>query len=310
MIVFASTADPISEGALRHFRDITRRQFRTKELPVGATAIRRQYSVWPWLTLLGAGLWVVMQLIRMETKGPEFLVIGSFVLIVGLLLRWMFFVQPAYEQIARSHAPFAYEELADDKRLPVVLLRPFRDDTAKTETSWFKRRRVEEVVVETAKGYGPVIAIGAPEENELPRLGAARAYIPGDNAWSAVALEWMQASRMIVMMAGQSPGLMWELDRIIQLGLLGKLVVVCHNNSAYDRQIWKTRPLDDGPLQMAMRLARAAGSGDVPRAADLDDVIAMFVDDGRLVLVRTAKFNGDAHDRSLKYAVERLFCQT
>jgi hypothetical protein len=308
MITFASTSDPIDEDALRAFREATFRSTRTKELPVGATAIQRRSPIWPWIVLLGTGLWIVVQLIRAGAKSPE---LGAGVLVVTavvVLARWLLTGRPAYEQVERINAPFAYEALDADKRLPLVLLRSFKDEEAKADTSWFSRRRVEEVIVETARDYGPVIAIGAPEDNELPLLGAARAYIPGDNAWIPVALEWMQSARMIVMVAGSSPGLIWELDGIIERGLTGKLVIVCPNNSAYDRQLWRTRPDEDGPLQMAIRLAGANGGDAVPGPSDLDNVIAMMAGrDGQLVFVRGAKFNGEEYQRALKWAVGQLF---
>jgi hypothetical protein len=188
------------------------------------------------------------------------------------------------------------------------LLRSFEQEQLKLATSLFYSTRIEEVVVSSIKRFGPVIAIGSPED-ELPQLGAARAYVPRNDEWTRIALEWIHSARMIVLFAGRTTGLLWELGRIIQHGYLNKTIVLCSHNSASDRQIWHNNSEADGSYLFAVQIADAIGRGDVITQSNLDDVIAMFV--GRhqeLVFVRTPNFSADAYEKAIEQWVLEVFC--
>jgi hypothetical protein len=61
---------------------------------------------------------------------------------------------------------------------------------------------------------GPYIAVGRPGE-KLPGTGAARLYIP-DSEWQQRVTELIRRSRLVVIRAGSSPGLQWELDNLMR----------------------------------------------------------------------------------------------
>ncbi len=112
------------------------------------------------------------------------------------------------------------QETALVGRPAFLLLRSFQDD-ARTLLSatiwakmsiWRKRLRLEESVVRVLERRAPVIAIGEPGER-LPQLGAVRAY-PAEHEWRDKVLGWMANAEAIVMVAGQTPGVAWELRQI------------------------------------------------------------------------------------------------
>jgi hypothetical protein len=112
---------------------------------------------------------------------------------------------------------------------------------------------------------------------------------------------------MIVMLAGRTPGLLWELNRIIEHDQLRKTIIVCPNNDAAGRQLWRNRPELDGAYLFALYLARAAGGTEAIAQSDLDDVIAMFVgQDGRLVFIKTTSFDVTSYQKAIQLAIASL----
>jgi hypothetical protein len=115
--------------------------------------------------------------------------------------------------------PTAEQLLARDPRLPVVLLRSFKDDDLtvprkryrKSALEWIPDPTVESGLARLLDSIGPVIAIGRPGE-ALQKLGSARAYV-ANAEWRQRIAEWMQMSRLVVMLVHHStPGTHWELD--------------------------------------------------------------------------------------------------
>lgn len=105
----------------------------------------------------------------------------------------------------------AAQVLLRDGRRPVLYLRSFDDDAAaraggRARTDLHTR----EVQFAAALGaVGPVIAVGQPGE-DLPRLGAARFYLPLDD-WQGTVRRLMDLSQLIVLRLGQGEGLRWEI---------------------------------------------------------------------------------------------------
>ena len=123
-----------------------------------------------------------------------------------------------------------------DARPIVLYLRSFRDDSriklrARATNGRILLERLvkipfEEVVTDHLWGYGPVLAIGNPQtKHGLAPLGAARDYV-NDSSWQQKATELMREAAMIVVIAGGTEGLAWEVDTIAELGLAPKLVLL------------------------------------------------------------------------------------
>lgn len=73
--------------------------------------------------------------------------------------------------------------------------------------------RVEECIVDDLKQLGSVVAIGRPGE-PLPELGASRLYAR-DEEWQARVLEMLHRANAVVLVAGESQGVKWELREVL-----------------------------------------------------------------------------------------------
>jgi hypothetical protein len=125
--------------------------------------------------------------------------------------------------------PSADELLARDRRRPVVLLRSFGDEdlalvAGQTHGHNVRLARLEEAVADRFRPFGPLVAIGNPRET-LPRLGAARSY-HSEMEWRWAVIGLMREALLIVVIAGLTAGLRWELEAIARDGHLWKLLIL------------------------------------------------------------------------------------
>lgn len=157
-----------------------------------------------------------------------------------------------------------------DTRPFVLYLRSFQDDTDIKLRARASNGRIlpeqllkvpfEEVLCDHLWGYGPVLAIGNPQTKgtSLP-LGAARDYA-SDSSWQYEAERLMQNASMIVAVAGKTQGLAWEIDKIINLGLLSKFVLILppvNRRDMQDRLLLLTNHVPNLPIPLKLDLAHA-----------------------------------------------------
>jgi hypothetical protein len=165
---------------------------------------------------------------------PALLVFAAATLIAGTLL--LVGSIALFRRGLATMQPSGDELMARDRRRP-VLLRSFADErmsVAEAPTStltatltWGQMSslaRMEESIADQLRPFGPLVAIGKPGE-ALPQLGASRNYY-SDAEWQAAALELMREALLIVVIAGVSPGLRWELEAIARAGHQSKLLVL------------------------------------------------------------------------------------
>ena len=138
-----------------------------------------------------------------------------------------------YRSARRSAVLSAVELRASRPEPPVLYLRSFRDDDLRVRAratngrSFLERLAAisfEEVLTDHLWRYGPVVSLGHPRETKLP-LGAARTYADSGE-WRRTAEELMASAALIVLVAGRSEGLAWELETIVRRGFIGKMVIV------------------------------------------------------------------------------------
>ncbi|KOV85377.1 hypothetical protein [Nocardia sp. NRRL S-836] len=91
-------------------------------------------------------------------------------------------------------------------------------------------RRPVFLLVSGLRALGPVIAVGRPGER-LPRLGAARFYLPDDD-WKSGVRELMGLCRLIVLRLGPGTGLWWEVEEARTTQPPGKLVLLMPGDCA------------------------------------------------------------------------------
>jgi hypothetical protein len=173
-----------------------------------------------------------------QAKAVRYQVIGWSLRVVALLLAFSAVLIPvsialvaaSYWVIRRGKkhaAALADVVLAEDARPPIVYLRSFNDeeddsrlvrylrpgqhDIAQTTPAWGPRE--QDAMAPIMSKIGPYVAIGKPREG-LPELGAARAYV-SDDKWQAQVLDWIARARLVIVRAGATEGLRWEVGQLV-----------------------------------------------------------------------------------------------
>jgi TM2 domain-containing membrane protein YozV len=136
----------------------------------------------------------------------------------------------------KYEAPSAEEVLRDDPRPPVVYLRSFGIDDEIVSTGGGRFARLwnllqymaaaspEQELAWILARVGPVVAIGKPGER-LPQLGAARLYVD-DDRWRETIDGLMTRSALVVVRAGNTPNLWWEIEQAMARQPPERLIVV------------------------------------------------------------------------------------
>ena len=125
----------------------------------------------------------------------------------------------------------------------VLLLRAFDDDAKRVRWSMAERGplssltdggyvRFEELLAAFIKTEANLVAIGRPGE-KLPLLGAARTYW-ADDQWQEAVRQTAESARYIVMIAGTTEGLRWEIVHLRKWGLLERCLFVIPPGSTAD----------------------------------------------------------------------------
>lgn len=158
---------------------------------------------------------------RNNTLLTPFFIVGGFlalpilnVLGAGALL----------QRLASRRATKLYQDARKwDARPPIVFLRAFDQDALKLQAlandpivklpaGCGEARTMDEILLEHASPYGPVIAIGDPR-NPVPPLGAARIYVPdAGSGWQHIVSSLVQSANAVVMCPNASEGVKWEID--------------------------------------------------------------------------------------------------
>jgi hypothetical protein len=201
-----------------------------------ATPLRRfpVAAFWGVLSLaarfVGAIVAVILLLI---TRGIQYLIpFRSLLDTLGpKITRPIFeFSRSAAETMRRHASPDAREMLRHDSRPPVLVLRSFLDDQRPSfrddVEAWSGQGELtfEEALTVRLERIGPVVALGRPGE-ELPSAGAAREYVPDTNWKSRIEYLLRQAS-VIVIIAGRTNSLTWEVQLVETLGMLERTLVI------------------------------------------------------------------------------------
>jgi hypothetical protein len=130
--------------------------------------------------------------------------------------------------IARYHFQPSPERLIDtDRRKPIVFLRAFVDDenVNKTEAdSALLDFSLESRLGLHFNSIGPFVAVGAPGDRSI-RIGAARMSF-SSNDWQEAVIRWIKEAQLVVLVAGVTRWLLWELGYIIDQGYQSKLILI------------------------------------------------------------------------------------
>ena len=175
------------------------------------------------LALLGAGVlltgeWVGIRTVSTLLEWVGWMaadsrpgMLGRFVLLLlGIGVAWLGF--SCLGRAKRHEAGSAEEALAQDRRPPVLYLRSFGDDARvarRIGVAGFKLSTEETELAEVFRPLGPLVAIGRPGE-AIGWAGAARKYVSNED-WQECVRDLMQQARLVILRAGTTQGLWWEI---------------------------------------------------------------------------------------------------
>lgn len=132
------------------------------------------------------------------------------------------------------------ELLARDERAPILFLRPFRDDQVGLPAArapflarigrWLAGiRNLDSLLLEEGTPYGPVVAIGNPND-DFPPYGAARGYFD-DKTWQGAVDDLANKSKAIIICIDDFEGVWWEVENVVPRHL-DKTLVLLHPRHA------------------------------------------------------------------------------
>jgi hypothetical protein len=180
---------------------------------------------------------------------------------------------------------------------PVLLLRSFVDDVAGIPPSaliprlLWRRKRLEETIGAELTRAGPFVAIGKPGER-LPQLGAHRLYV-GDADWQNVVTSYITRAEPIILIAGTTTWVSWELANIVALGRMNRLLIVFPRSTDAERTArWQNLKLalDGTPWSMAAD------------AIDITGVLAVFMQAEGFVVIRSRAAHESDYQAALRVA--------
>jgi hypothetical protein len=129
----------------------------------------------------------------------------------------------------RHLAPSADEVMSDDPRPPILYLRSFEDENVDLGSV----SGVEGTLAQVMDEVGPFVAVGRPGD-QLPPLGASRSY-RRDVDWQSYVVGLLDRAALVILLAGRTQGLAWELRQCAQRITPERLVVLVPNTRAsYD----------------------------------------------------------------------------
>ena len=197
--------------------------------------------------------------------------------------------------------PNAAAVIKADSRKPVLLLRSFIDDERlklRLSTDTLFDTSLESRLISHFTRYGPFIAVGAPYER-IPIIGAARIKLT-DAQWQDQVIRWIDDSIVILLMAGTTDWLEWELNQVIAHDAMDRLII-CFPQIRSRK--WKDRSLRNFSVNMNARLNRLqqvfAKTRWSSALRQLDDAQSLrslvFGRDGRLTVIRARSRNRNAY---------------
>lgn len=167
---------------------------------------------------IGLGIIIGLPLLVLisDARGLDRALLGLLAFFIGAGLVWL------HQHGERHSAPNADQVLSRDPRAPILYLRAFEDDE--------EARGLEYSLAEVMEDVGPFVAVGRPGD-KLPPLGASRSY-QRDEDWKSYVLDLLERAALVVMLAGRTQGLGWELRQCAQRIGPKKLVVLVPNRRA------------------------------------------------------------------------------
>jgi hypothetical protein len=203
----------------------------------------------------------------------------------------------------------AHSLLASDTRKPILFLRSFSDDPKVTSMAGVGHEGLAQLMdlsVETRlanhfMAFGPFVAVGSPKDT-VPQLGAARKRL-SDDEWQHSVMRWMEDASVIVMYAGTTRWVGWELKQIVDGGFTEKLILLFPPVlpfPGFRHRSWLKKQMPD--VMKRFETTKAAFAGTPWEVAwneisSTDTVICVrFLADGKLAVTRSTRRSKDAYE--------------
>ena len=135
------------------------------------------------------------------------------------------------------------------------------------------------------------MAIGKPGER-LPQLGAHRLYV-GDADWQQVVTSYITRAEPIILIAGKTTWVQWELSNIAALGRLNRLLIVFPRSTDAERTArWQNLKLalDGTPWSVAAD------------TIDITGALAVFMQAEGFVVIRSRAAHESDYQGALRVA--------
>jgi hypothetical protein len=191
-----------------------------------------------------------------------------------------------------------------DARAPIVFLRAFDQDKAKLKTATIdpfvrvpagvvRARTLDEILLEHASPYGPVIAIGDPRD-PTPPLGAARVFVPegGDAGWQSVVTSLVDAAEAVVMCPTSSAGVRWELDLLARAEARRRTIFLANPELALE--------------ETSALFAQLVGADALAQLRRRQNPLAAYPDGAAWVIVTARRRNVQTYTIALNIALQAM----
>lgn len=232
---------------------------------------------------------------------PLLTIAKAFGIAIGLAVL-CYFIAAFFARWAERAATRVYQNVRDwDERAPVLFLRQFDQDDAKLKAhsrdpilhvvaGVARPQTMDELLIEHATPYGPVVAIGDPR-GAAPRLGAARVFVEGAGTeWQEVVQGLARAACAVVMCPGTNEGVRWELDLVKRYDL-------------HDRTIYLANPeVDDA--QNAEIFAALSPGYEIAFAKGQKPIAAFYDPDAGWRILSTKRRSLQSYAVALNFALQ------
>lgn len=212
-----------------------------------------------------------------------------------LPLAWM------VQRLIRRLVRFSLERLQRvDERQPILFLRAFKDDQVRLRPAKIAlmarilelgrgRTTLDQLLLEEATPYGPVVAIGNPSDQNPP-YGAARGYFD-DKTWQEAVSDLARNARFIVICLDETPGIRWEVEHLLRNRHAAKTLFLLHPRFADTKANAACLAGFDGLLGGALSAAT-----DRSRESPGTSILGFFyADDGSIRTIRSSTFSRFAY---------------
>jgi hypothetical protein len=182
------------------------------------------------LKVLGIVLIVLGAVLYASLGGPDdnpIALIGIPFLLGGVLLYFR-----GRQHATRANAERPNSPLRDSKP-DILYLRSFQTDPSTMSRQLMSGLTTEEEeLASVLRPFGDMVAIGQPGER-LPVPGATKMYAD-QSEWKAVVLDRMSTAPLVVIRAGNTPGLLWEMGQAVQTLEPKRLLILVLNIQVHD----------------------------------------------------------------------------